>query len=309
MIMLSSLAELQDKRTEGFEPAIACVLAGEQVRAGSFIVTLYGDVVEPRGGRLWMGNIIDTCATVGISETRVRTAVSRLVAAGQLVGERMGRRSFYRLTDGARSQFLRASRIVFEPRSVSGWQLVWIPPGADDALAGLLEDAGFRRLAPAWFLGPDNGLEPLVANMADTCLFFSAKTEGGKALLQAMSASQWPLDQHAQGYHDFLARFGALEAHFGTGGRVLPEQALRTRLLLVHLYRKIVLRDPRLPDDVLPADWPGKPARDLFIRLYLGLSASADGFVGSHFLSQSGALASETDVTQHRLKQLQQQFS
>jgi len=55
---------------------MAGVLDGLSLRAGSFIVTLYGDVVEPRGGRLWMGNIIETCASMGISETLVRTAVS-----------------------------------------------------------------------------------------------------------------------------------------------------------------------------------------------------------------------------------------
>lgn len=46
------------------KPAILCTL---------FIVTLYGDMVEPRG-RLWMGNIVETYVTVGISETLVRTA-------------------------------------------------------------------------------------------------------------------------------------------------------------------------------------------------------------------------------------------
>lgn len=54
-------------------------------------MTIYGDVVEPRGGIARIGNPIETCAEVGISENLVRTAVSRLVAAGQLSGEREGR--------------------------------------------------------------------------------------------------------------------------------------------------------------------------------------------------------------------------
>lgn len=61
------------------------------LKAAGFIVTIYGDVVEPRGGVVWTGNLIETCAAAGISETLVRTAVSRLVAAGQLSGEREGR--------------------------------------------------------------------------------------------------------------------------------------------------------------------------------------------------------------------------
>ena len=52
-------------------------------RAPAFLVTLYGDVVEPRGGTLWMGSLIECCAMHGLSESLVRTAVSRLVGAGR----------------------------------------------------------------------------------------------------------------------------------------------------------------------------------------------------------------------------------
>ncbi|PII39244.1 hypothetical protein T190_08555, partial [Sinorhizobium meliloti CCBAU 01290] len=91
------------------------ILDETPLRAASFIVTIYGDVVEPRGGAIWIGNLIEICAGVGISETLVRTAVSRLVAAGQLAGEREGRRSFYRLTDAARAEFAAAARVIFGP--------------------------------------------------------------------------------------------------------------------------------------------------------------------------------------------------
>lgn len=63
-------------------------------RCASFIVTIYGDVVEPRGGILWMGNLIDLCAVAGLNESLVRTSVSRLVSAGQLIGVREGRKSY-----------------------------------------------------------------------------------------------------------------------------------------------------------------------------------------------------------------------
>ncbi|TXI06996.1 MAG: PaaX family transcriptional regulator, partial [Rhizobium sp.] len=77
--------------------AVRALLVDLPIKAASFIVTIYGDVVEPRGGVVWIGNLIEACKCVGITETLVRTAVSRLVTAGQLVGEREGRRSYYRL--------------------------------------------------------------------------------------------------------------------------------------------------------------------------------------------------------------------
>ena len=45
---------------------------------------------------------------LGIEDGAVRTAVSRLVGAGRLVGERIGRRSFYRLSDPAQAEFAAA---------------------------------------------------------------------------------------------------------------------------------------------------------------------------------------------------------
>ena len=70
-------------------PALAVAFA-----MGAFIVTVYGDVVVPRGGVLWTGTLIEVCERVGISESLVRTAVSRLVAAHRLRGERLGRHSY-----------------------------------------------------------------------------------------------------------------------------------------------------------------------------------------------------------------------
>ena len=91
------MAADRDRTEGGFGGLMRAILEESPLKAAGFIVTIYGDVVEPRGGVAWTGNLIETCAAVGISETLVRTAVSRLVAAGQLSGEREGRRSFYRL--------------------------------------------------------------------------------------------------------------------------------------------------------------------------------------------------------------------
>ena len=88
---------------------IADLLVGHRLRANGFIITVYGDVAEPRGGRLWMATLIEICGSVGISETLLRTAVSRLVAAGRLEGARVGRRSSYRLTEAARREFAEAA--------------------------------------------------------------------------------------------------------------------------------------------------------------------------------------------------------
>jgi phenylacetic acid degradation operon negative regulatory protein len=40
------------------------------------------------------------------------------------------------------------------------------------------------------------------------------------------------------------------------------------RTLLIHEYRRVILRDPLLPESLLPPNWPGSAARRLCRTLY-----------------------------------------
>ncbi|MFD2816396.1 PaaX family transcriptional regulator C-terminal domain-containing protein [Paracoccus aerius] len=62
------------------------------------------------------------------------------------------------------------------------------------------------------------------------------------------------------------------------GPALSPEDALIARLLLVHLYRGVLLRDPGLPAEALPADWPGHAAQALFSDLYPALSPGGGAY-------------------------------
>jgi phenylacetic acid degradation operon negative regulatory protein len=276
------------------------VLDGLSLRAGSFIVTIYGDVVEPRGGRLWMGALIETCGRVGINESLVRTAVSRLVAAGQLEGERAGRRSFYGLTEAARREFLAASQIIFEPTPRLGWSLLWLPPELGDEAGTQLERAGFVRLAPRWYLG--SGEAPVAG-----ALCFSAAAKDA-TLLRSMAASHWDLAAEGEAYRDCLHLFSPIDEALKAGVKLVPDEALLLRLLLVHQFRAAALRDPGLPDEALPKGWPGHLARKLFARLYLALSAGAEMRIAETFESEEGPLPGVTEATRHRAKTLQTNF-
>ncbi|MGX7705695.1 PaaX family transcriptional regulator C-terminal domain-containing protein [Methylobacterium sp. Gmos1] len=268
------------------------------LRSGSFIVTLYGDVVEPRGGRLWMGNIVEICRTVGISETLVRTAVSRLVAAGQLTGERQGRRSFYRLTDAARREFLSAARILFEPQPDAGWRFVWLGPDQADGPGPSLEREGFVRLGPQWLLGPAHHrlTDPLP-------VIFEAGAAAGP-MLRDLVAAHWDLAAFEAAYAAFLAAFAAVAEALDAGLRPTDAEALQLRLLLVHGYRHAALRDARLPAAALPPDWSGHRARRLFADLYLRLSPAADRHVGRQFLAGEDPLPPHTAETAGRTASL-----
>ena len=68
------------------------------------------------------------------------------------------------------------------------------------------------------------------------------------------------------------------------------EEALPLRLLLVHEWRRIALRDPALPDALLPDGWPGRDAAALAARLYAGLVPAAEAWLDGAGRAEAGPL-------------------
>lgn len=261
--------------------SLAPVLDGLTLRAAGFIVTIYGDAIVPRGGEAWIGTIIDACAQVGISETLVRTAVSRLVADGQLEGRKQGRRSFYRLTEAAGADFASAARVIYGPPEPWEWRFVWVPEALSDELTPTLERQGFARLRPQMMVGPAR------VALSEAVLSFAADPMVGEQSLPEFAGQAWDLSQHAATYQAFLDRFSPLASHLS---ELSGADALAARLVLVHVWRGALLRDPRLPVEALPGDWPGHAARGLFARLYRALFAASESYLGDEMLPLAGDL-------------------
>ena len=57
---------------------------------------------------------------------------------------------------------------------------------------------------------------------------------------------------------------------------VAEEDTFLIRSLLIHDYRRLLLRDPELPDVLLPAEWPGKKARLLCKEPYRRLVPASE---------------------------------
>ncbi|MFN4156640.1 MAG: PaaX family transcriptional regulator C-terminal domain-containing protein [Paracoccaceae bacterium] len=268
----------------------SAIAAEMRLNAAAFIVTIYGDVVVPRGGVLWTGTLIELCAGVGINESLVRTAVSRLVGASQLVGARLGRRSYYRLERSAVAAFLEAAEILYGPdRPASGWQIIHDPSLKP-------EDARRRRMGQidgTVFIRPDRG-QPIPAG----AVAFRAEA----VLSAAPLAGYWDLSALNDGYARFLQLFGPVEKVVARG--VADAEALILRLLLVHAYRMVLLRDPRLNPEHLRSDWNGAEARGLFRSLYLALTPAAHRHISAHCEGSEGLFPAETESTSVRLEGL-----
>ncbi|MBB5700747.1 phenylacetic acid degradation operon negative regulatory protein [Ochrobactrum daejeonense] len=267
------------------------LLDGLTLRATSVIVTIYGDIVVPRGGTLWMGTLIQICADLGLSETLVRTAVSRLVAAGQLSGVREGRRSYYQLADSAVAEFAEAAELLYgREQPADGWAIHRCELPTD-----IILKSAMARIGPDLYLRPRHRDETI----AIPGLCFTADVTAGLDLLPDYVATLWDLDSLASGYRRFIDHFAAIEKLPQAG--LDPRSAVAVRLLLVHLYRAVLLRDPRLPVEALPSDWPAAKARALFVRLYRELTLKADTHIAAHYENAEGFLPQKTPATELRL--------
>jgi phenylacetic acid degradation operon negative regulatory protein len=264
--------------------------ASRPVRAWSLIITLYGDAIVPRGGSLWLGSLTDTMALFGIDAGHVRTATSRLVADGWLERERVGRNSYYRLSKREAASFAAATRRIYfgAERHFDGrLRLALLGPEIDDrsALRPLLEREGFAALSPTVYVALADASREIAA-LGGIFLVTADAGANGPAIADAA----FRLAPIAAAYRDFLARFATLDRSLASAEKLDPVDALVARVLLVHEFRRIVLRDPMLPRAILPPDWPGAASRALAGRIYRRLVPAAEIFLDHNTRNENGPL-------------------
>lgn len=254
-------------------------LAERPLRTNSLIITIYGDMIAPLGGTAWLGGLIRLVEPLGINARAVRTSVFRLSREEWLVSEQVGRRSYYSLTETGWRRFEHAFKRIYDdaPISWTGDWLVVLTPG--DGLAPALRKEllwdGYAAIAPGVLAHPSAQIDSLMdllrnARAQDKVVVLQSRT------LSALSARPirelvercWNLDKVAAEYQGFIDRFHSVARVLHSASTLDPEQCFVIRTLLMHEFRRVQLRDPSLPHQLHPDDWPGDKARALCRDIY-----------------------------------------
>src|ERR1700719_1995433 len=106
--------------------------AQRPLRAGSLLITVFGDSIAPRGGAVTLGSLIRLAAPFGLTERLVRTSAARLAREGWLRARRSRPRGEDSLTRGGAERFAEGARRIYgkTPRVWGGtWTLVLLPAG------------------------------------------------------------------------------------------------------------------------------------------------------------------------------------
>lgn len=253
--------------TDEFNQRIAALHAEPRLRVWSLVITFLGDAVVPRGERAALADIQAVMERLGVEAGAVRTAMSRLAADGWVKREREGRLSFYHLATAGRHAFDEATRRIYAegPPSWDGsWTVLIAPAALPAAQAAKLLDDGFVRLGGQVLMKP--------GRLADTQAGAGMLVINGPGSdMPAGLTALWNLDDLGGGYERFISNWSTMAQRLGGGERLAPLDAMAARTLLIHDWRRLVLRDPGLPASLLPANWPGERARMVVRRVYAPL--------------------------------------
>jgi phenylacetic acid degradation operon negative regulatory protein len=271
------------------------------LRAGSLITTVFGDSIAPRGGVVWLGSLIHAMSEFGISERLVRTSVFRLARDGWLQSDQIGRRSYYSLTDEGRERFEQAThRIYGEP--ATHWDGKWcllllsaLAAQDKELVRKELRWLGFGAMSANVLAHPTPDMADLDITLrrlklADDVVVMSAETLRSDAAMRRLAQTGWNLADIDVRYASFVRMFRPVLAVMRKSRNVQPKTAFLLRTLLIQEYRKVLLRDPQLPSELLPTNWHGTSAYQLCRNLYLGLQQAADDYLTAAMETADGPL-------------------
>jgi phenylacetic acid degradation operon negative regulatory protein len=254
------------------------------MNARSALFDLYGDHLRSRSGSAPVAALVRMLAPLGIASPAVRTAVSRMVRQHWLEPVRLAQGPGYRLTARAERRLSDAAARIYRSGIApwdGRWHVVVLDPissrGTRERVRTGLTYLGYAVLRDSTWLSPRPSpeLDGLLVAEEVRAQRFVARYDGETALL---TAAAWDLSGLGRSYDRWLEDAKVLVGE--TGGEFSDQAAFVTRSRLVHEWRKFLFRDPGLPGELLPPQWPGHRAAEFFdaeaARLLPGASRYVD---------------------------------
>jgi phenylacetic acid degradation operon negative regulatory protein len=247
-------------------------------RPRALIVTVYGAYGRELGGWISVANLIALMSACGVDEPAVRSSISRLKRRGILTADRREGAAGYSLSEAGREILTQGDHRIFERHTASleeGWVLaVFSVPESErqkrHALRSRLTWLGFGNASSGVWIAPahlyDEVREALIRlDLAGYVNLFRADYLAFTDLKESV-ASWWDLESLRSMYDEFLATYTPVLARWEA--QVTPSaEAFGDYVRALTDWRRLPFLDPGLPPELLPADWPGSAAADLFARL------------------------------------------
>ncbi|MEU6015763.1 PaaX family transcriptional regulator C-terminal domain-containing protein [Streptomyces sp. NPDC047515] len=267
-----------------------------KVQPRQLIVTVYGLYARDTDGWMSVASLIQLLADLGVEGPTVRSSVSRLKRAGLLDAESVSGAAGYRISPETERILRGGDPRIFAARRATvdeGWVLVvFSVPESERAkrhtLRTQLTRLGFGSVSAGVWIAPGHvhdEAEDMLARhglrsyadlfRADYLSVAGHEDEGGGADLAAKVRSWWDTVRLQRLYVEFVAAHRPAAEQIASGGPVTDREAFTTYIRVLTDWRRLVYLDPGVARELLPAEWCGTEASELFDEMHARLAGPA----------------------------------
>lgn len=263
-----------------------------KVQPRQLIVTVYGLYARETDGWMSVASLIQLLADLDVEAPTVRSSVSRLKRAGLLEARSVSGAAGYRVSPATERILRDGDPRIFAARRATveeGWVLVvFSVPESERARRHILRTEltrlGFGSVSAGVWIAPGHvhdEAESMLARhglRAYADLFradYLAAAGGDAAELATKVRSWWDTGRLQRLYVAFLAAHRPVAERIASGAAVTDRQAFTAYIGLLTDWRRLVYLDPGLARELLPEEWSGTHAAELFDELHARLAGPA----------------------------------
>ena len=249
------------------------------MRVWSLVITIFGDAVAPRGGVVPATALSSLLGRLDIKPEAMRVALHRLVKDGWIVRQKMGRQSYYGLTASGETEFLTARKRIYAnaPALTDPWKLLISTEELDER---------YLRILPNVYLGQTD------APIPEQAMVISGTVDALPDWVSDVLAPAPLAEDYAQ-----------LETVLKSAQAVSiqdPADAATLRIMMIHQWRRALLRHQDLPAAFYKEGWRGEACRLLVLELHDAWSAIADPWLDAAITGDRGLAMSGGGVASRR---------
>lgn len=240
--------------------AISALADRETIKVWSVIVTIFGDLAQNSGDEISGLHLSAITERIGIKPEAMRVAIHRLRKDNWIESRKVGRVSQYRLsTFGYEESKAASPRIYGKPKIGQSiqqvdWHLLLLEPGTTNQIIcpNQIEISQGIILVH----GPVNNVPPEALSVKfDTTVAPNWVRE-----------SIFP-DALFLAYKDFFGVLNQIKAMLKNPHQLEKIDVIVLRVLIVHSWRRLLLRHLEIADDFFTEDWIGSKCRALVVSI------------------------------------------
>ncbi len=259
-----------------------------KLNLNSLIMTIFGDIVLPRGGIIWLAALVKLLEPLGFTENLVRICMFRLTKAKWFVSHKIGQKSYYYLDEARRDEFYRAYDIVYKNKVMThidmnetfAFVFTWkLSSKEKKTFERIALKNGSIKISSDIFIYHSHELVLLQQSFSQNLILCEAKlsTKKDMQLMRSCIKENVHIKKQIKEYYDFIDFFRPILRYVAeekySSSKVLK---FMVRVISLDAYRRLVLAAVKLPPKLLPSEWPDRLCRNLLINIYDSVKIESD---------------------------------